>query len=243
MTMTVVAEEMNLPAHGIMMMTAETLADKAEADGLVILKVTLKHQNADGKVAVVEVRAEAAMMMMIVVVPAVVEVVHAMMVMDADGSEIMKDTLKHQNVDGKTVVAEVAAEMKDQVIHAAVAVDVIVMMTATHVAAVAHVMTATDVDGLEIMKDIQKLLNADGKAVAVAADVLQEAVMMTMMIVAVHAIHAVAAVVAAVVDMAAGSEILKDTPKQLSVAGATDKRLIVASCLERRMKFILLSFL
>jgi len=220
--MTVVAEEMNLPAHGIMMMTAETLADKAEEDGLVILKVTLKHQNADGKVAVVEVRAEAAMMMMIVVVPAVVEVVHAMMVMDADGSEIMKDTLKHQNVDGKTVVAEVAAEMKDQVIHAVV--DVIVMMTATHVAAVAHAMTVTDVDGLEIMKDIQKLLNADGKAVAVAADVLQEAVMMTMMIVAVHAIHAVAAVVAAVVDMAAGSEILKDMPKQLSVAGATDKR-------------------
>jgi hypothetical protein len=204
--------------------------------GMATMKDILKPLKKVGKAAVAEeataVQCPAihAMMMMTIAEEDPVEVVETETVVD--GMVIMKDIPKLQKEDGEVVVME-----------AATAGHAMTMMTIAEEVHVAAAILEKDADGMVIQKDIQKQLNADGKAVAVAADVLQEAVMMTMMIVAVHAIHAVAAVVAAVVDMAAGSEILKDTPKQLSVAGATDKRLIVASCLERRMKFILLSFL
>lgn len=234
-----------------MMMIAEAVAVvETWVDGSEIMKGTVKHQNADGKTVVAE---------------AAVEVVHAMMMMNAeaetadgihakrmmiavdvaaragaDGSVIMKDTLKQRNAAGKAVVAE--AEGAPHVM-------TMTMTAEAEVADVHHAMTMTtaeeavevrvedqvdqvqvkDADGLATHEDMPKQQNADGKVVkketADVADAVDAHVMMTMMTAGAEAVVEIAEAVAeeaAAAEMAeVGSVIHADMLKLLNADGKT----------------------
>jgi len=176
-------------------------------DGSVITKVIPKLQSADGKTVAVAVvvllKAVAADHAVVVPVKTIVAVVET----DADGSEILKDIQKLQSADGKK---EAVADLTAAVIHVAAHA-----MTTTIVVVAAD---ADKVDGLEIMKDILKLQNADGKTVVVAADVVHHLLHQAGVPVVMMMTMSVMAVAMVVAD---GSEIQKDILKLQNVVGNT----------------------
>jgi hypothetical protein len=170
-------------------------------DGLEIRKVIQKLLNVAGKTEMVDAAVRATIQMTVADhVAGQME-----MVMAVDGLEITKDIRKLQNADGKIVVAAEAVLTTTMILVATIQ-DVVVHKD-NHVVKV--------VAGLEILKDIQKHLNADGK-VAKA-----EEVVLTMMMIVMdqETVHAVDHVVDHVVMAVAGMEITKDILKLQNVVG------------------------
>jgi hypothetical protein len=147
------------------------------------------------------------------------------------GTVIHKDMLKQQNADGNivdTVLQEVAMTMtEDTAAHPETVITIMRMTTEEEVipaAAITIMMMTTEdldtVDGLETLKDIQKLRNADGKtevvtaAVAITTEVT--AVVVTVVIVVIMT------TMAAIPETdVAGMVIHKDMPKQPTKVGET----------------------
>jgi len=220
-----VAAEVNLHVDHVMMMAGMVAADKV--DGLEIPKDIRKQQNADGKAVVVaEAEAPAA------AAEAPAEAVRIMTMTIAEdavvGSEIRKGIQKLQNADGKAVDQEgvllpammmmimmIAEEAAAEAAHPAM----MMMMIAEADA------ETEEEDGLEILKDTQKLLKEAGKAVAVEVEEAQvveevqavEEAAGTMMMIAMDAVAEVDVQTAAAAED--GSEIPKVILKQLSAAG------------------------
>jgi hypothetical protein len=183
----------------------------AVADAVTVQMIMIDVENIPVEVKDV-LQEEVVLIMMITMMMIVVMAVEAD---KADGLEILVDIQKLQKEDGKIVeVAMVAAEEIQVEVPMAEVVEVLTMMTIVE----AHVVVVEmAVDGLVIMKDIQKHLNAVGKAaVAVMAEGLT----------VIHRHVVVAARGMMMMKAVDGLEILKDIQKQQNVAGKTEAVLL-----------------
>jgi hypothetical protein len=207
MTMMIVVEEV-LVADQMM---------ETDVAGMETTKVIQKQLKKAGKIAVDQAAREAdhAMTTMTIAaeeVPVADLAADLAMVMVAAGMVITKDIPKLQNVDGKVVVVLPAQEE----VHVMKTTMMIVeeeALVVDHAAAPAMVMVA---DGTVTTKVTQKLLNADGKAVAVlqAQEADREETMM--MMIAVEEVHAADHVMVTEED---GSVIRKVTQKLQNADG------------------------
>jgi hypothetical protein len=178
----------------------------AVADAVTVQMIMIDVENIPVEVKDV-LQEEVVLIMMITMMMIVVMAVEAD---KADGLEILVDIQKLQKEDGKIVeVAMVAAEEIQVEVPMAEVVEVLTMMTIVE----AHVVVVEmAVDGLVIMKDIQKHLNAVGKAaVAVMAEGLT----------VIHRHVVVAAKGMMMMKAVDGLEIRKDIQRQQNVAGKT----------------------
>jgi hypothetical protein len=183
----------------------------AVADAVTVQMIMIDVENIPVEVKDV-LQEEVVLIMMITMMMIVVMAVEAD---KADGLEILVDIQKLQKEDGKIVeVAMVAAEEIQVEVPMAEVVEVLTMMTIVE----AHVVVVEmAVDGLVIMKDIQKHLNVVGKAaVAVMAEGLT----------VIHRHVVVAARGMMMMKAVDGLEILKDIQKQQNVAGKTEAVLL-----------------